>query len=164
MKRFSIRNIAPVVLTGVLLFMPLVVLGQGYQTNGPTGSDYQTNGPTGSSFPGTPTPNTNGSVTPSCNGGACSVQNPLAVSNFCDLLKIVLQALLILGLPVAVIFLVLAGLRYIIAYGKPEAITLANKNLMYTVIGVAVFLGAWTIAQIIKATLVSLGVGGFGSC
>ena len=104
------------------------------------------------------------SVTPTCNGAECSVQNPLAVSSFCDLLKIVLQALLILGLPIAVIFLVLAGFQYITAYGDTTKLGKAHVNLQWTVIGIAIFLGAWTIAQIIKATLVSLGVSGFGSC
>ncbi len=147
--------------------MPLVVFAIGGDTGIPDPSVGGTVGtpssqPPPSSFGG---PITNTSSGPAnCNGRACSVDNPLAVSNFCDLLRIVLQALLILGLPVAVVFLVLAGLRYITAYGNPGSIGKANENLMWTVIGVAIFLGAWTIAQIIKATLVSLGVSGFGSC
>ena len=150
--KLSLRNFAPAVLTAALIFLPLVALGQPLDNSVPGGFDNSVPG----AYPS--------SVTPTCNGAACSVQNPLAVSSFCDLLKIVLQALLILGLPIAVIFLVLAGFKYIIAYGNPGDITKAHENLKWTVIGVARFLGAWTIAQIIKATLVSLGVSGFGSC
>lgn len=160
MKTFSIRNLAPLVMTFALICLPLVAVGQALDNSVPGGFD--------NSVPGgfnnqTPSANTT-SVTPKCNGGTCSIDNPLKVTNFCDLLKVVLQALLILGLPVAVIFLVLAGLRFIVARGRDAELIKAKDNLMYTIIGVAIFLGAWTIAQIIKSTLTSLGVSGFGSC
>jgi hypothetical protein len=176
MKSFSIRNLAPLAVTAALVCMPLVALavtsidgvgGAPTSIDGSGGVPGNVNGSGGTPQPApsypTPTPNVSGG-TPNCNGGPCSVRNPLKVTNFCDLLKIVLQAMLIIGLPVAVIFLVLAGLQFITAYGNSTKITDARKNLQWTVIGVAIFLGAWTIAQIIKATLVSLGVGGFGSC
>jgi len=172
MKSLSIRNLAPIFVTAALLCAPLVALAltdsgnaipPSIQDSGnavpPSQTDFR---PLPSQYI-PPAANTSGG-TPLCNGRACSVENPLAVSSFCDLLKIVLQALLILGLPVAVIFLVLAGFKYITAYGNEKQLTDAHKNLQWTVIGIAIFLGAWTIAQIIKATLVSLGVSGFGSC
>lgn len=140
---------------GFLICLPLVTLAVGV---GETGSGTIFGGTTGA-----PLPSTYGG-TANCGGQPCSVENPLAVSSFCDLLKIVLQALLILGLPIAVIFILLAGLKYITAYGNPGQISKAHENLKWTIIGTAVFLGAWTIAQIIKATLVSLGVSSFGSC
>ena len=93
-----------------------------------------------------------------------SLQNPLKVTNFCDLLKVVLQAILIIGMPVAVVFLVIVGFKFILAQGKPEAIGIAQKNLLHTVIGIAIFLGAWTIAKVIAATMAALGVPGLGSC
>lgn len=162
MKNFSLRAFAPLLLTVAFICLPLVAVGQPPTTvTGQTGSPTTVTGETGSF--GAPTGQTT-SVTPTCNGSACSVDNPLKVTNFCDLLKVVLQALLILGLPVAVIFLVLAGLRFIVARGSETALTKAKDNLLWTVIGVAIFLGAWTIAQIIKSTLTSLGVSGFGSC
>ena len=175
--KLSLRNFAPLVITAALLFVPLVTLavtsiegegGSPTKIDGSGGSPTNIDG-SGGSFRPPPSPYVTpgsypSSFTPTCNGRACSVENPLAVSSFCDLLKIVLQALLILGLPVAVIFLVLAGFQYITAYGNQGQLTKAHDNLLWTVIGIAIFLGAWTIAQIIKATLVSLGVSGFGSC
>lgn len=157
MKFFSPYIIGRIFVTAFLICLPLVTLAvtSGTVNSGSTsGGSFNTGAPLPSSFAG-------GN---NCNGQPCSVENPLAVSSFCDLLKIVLQALLILGLPVAVIFILLAGLKYITAYGNPKAIGKAHENLKWTIIGTAVFLGAWTIAQIIKATLVSLGVSSFGSC
>ena len=171
-KSLSIRNLAPLFVTVAILFTPL--MASALQDSGPAvPPSTQDSGnavpPSQTDFRPPPSPYVTpgaypSSVTPTCNGAECSVQNPLAVSSFCDLLKIVLQALLILGLPVAVIFLVLAGFQYITAYGNEGKLTKAHENIKWTVIGVAIFLGAWTIAQIIKATLVSLGVSGFGSC
>ena len=99
-----------------------------------------------------------------CAGGSNCLENPLQVSNFCDLLKVVLNALIIIGLPVAVVFLVLVGFQFIIAQDNAGRLGTAAKNLRNTVIGIAIFLGAWTIAEVIKATLQALGVTGFGSC
>ena len=170
--KLSLRNFTPLFVTAVILCAPVVALAltdsgsavpPSTQDSGnavpPSQTDFR---PPPSQY--IPPTGSIGGGTPLCNGRACSVENPLAVSSFCDLLKIVLQALRILGLPVAVIFLVLAGFQYITAYGNQGQLTKAHDNLLWTVIGIAIFLGAWTIAQIIKATLVSLGVSGFGSC
>lgn len=158
--KFFIRTYAPLVLTLLLVCLPLVTLAQ--NTVYPPGAN--TVYPPGANTVYPPGSQDSSSRTASCGGGTCSVENPLKVTNFCDLLRIVLDAILILGLPVAVVFLVLVGLKYIVARGNPDKIKDANKNFMWTVIGVAVFLGAWTIAQIIKETLKALGVTGFGSC
>ena len=128
------KTFAPVLLTLVLLCVPLVSLA-------------------------ITTP-----VVGSCPGNAGCLENPLQVSSFCDLLKIVLQALIIIGLPVAVVFLVLVGFQFILARGSDTGLSKAKSNLLHTVIGIAIFLGAWTIAEIIKSTLEALGVSGFGSC
>ena len=99
-----------------------------------------------------------------CLPGSGCLENPLQVSSFCDLLKVVLSALIIIGLPVAVVFLVLVGFKFIIAQGDTGKLEKARENLLHTVIGIAIFLGAWTIAEVIKSTLQALGVSGFGSC
>ena len=160
MKLFSLRTIAPLLFTLVLACMPLLVLAQapgGPQLGG--ASEVQIGGGSGIQI--------GGGLGPQLGGGASDryeLKNPLKVTSFCALLKLVLDALMIIGLPVAVVFLIITGFRYILAMGNPGAIKNANQSLMYTVIGIAIFLGAWTIANIIKVTLQSLGVSGFGSC
>lgn len=159
MKSF-IKKFAPVVLTLVLVCLPLVSLAApDIVPGGDTGSSIIPGGNSGT--PIVPGGNTGYSPQPS---GTFSVENPLRVSNFCDLLRVVLNALILIGLPVAVVFLVLVGFQFIIARGDPTGLTTARRNLLNTVIGIAIFLGAWTIAEVIKATLQALGVTGFGSC
>ena len=141
--KFYIKNLAPLLFTLVIVCLPLV--GIAAENTFPGG--YQS------------APNT---VSGGQNAGR--LDNPLKVTNFCDLLEVVLQALLIIGMPVAVVFLVIVGFKFILAQGKPEAIGIAQKNLLHTVIGIAIFLGAWTIAKVIAATMTALGVPGLGSC
>lgn len=141
--KFYIKNLAPLLFTLVIVCLPLVVIAA--ENTFPGG--YQS------------APNT---VSGGQNAGR--LDNPLKVTNFCDLLKIVLQAILIIGMPIAVVFLVIVGFKFILAQGNPEAIKTAQKNFLHTVIGIAIFLGAWTIAKVIATTMAALGVPGLGSC
>ena len=140
--KFYIKNLAPLLFTLAIVFLPLVGIAA-EMTN--TVGDPITN-----RISSSPT--------------QTSLQNPLKVTNFCDLLKVVLQAILIIGMPVAVVFLVIVGFKFILAQGNPEKIKEAQKNFLRTVIGIAIFLGAWTIAKVIAATMAALGVPGLGSC
>ncbi len=99
--------------------------------------------------------------TPTINGagggvGPVTLGNPLGVKNFCDLVKTLLNIVLAIGVPVAVLFLVWSGFRFILARGRPGELENAKKNFMYVIIGIAVFLGAWTLATIISATIQTL--------
>src|SRR3990167_6631782 len=141
--KFYIKNLAPLLFTLIIVLLPLVGLAATFDSSSPGGATFQSSSPS-------PT--------------QTSLQNPLKVTNFCDLLKIVLQAILIIGMPVAVVFLVIVGFKFILAQGNPEKIKEAQKNLLHTVIGIAIFLGAWTIAKVIAATMAALGVPGLGSC
>lgn len=98
-------------------------------------------------------------VTPtgqSCNSliGFC---NPLSVDSICQALKLFLSALMTLGIPVAVLFLVYAGFLFVWARGSKDGLIHARKNFFYTVVGIAIFMGAWVLGQIIANTLAQLG-------
>jgi hypothetical protein len=100
-------------------------------------------------------------VTPtsrSCNSfiGFC---NPLSVDTICQALKLFLSALLALAVPVAVLFLVYAGFLFVWARGSKDGLVHARRNFFYTVIGIAIFMGAWVLGQIIANTLNQLGGG-----
>ena len=87
--------------------------------------------------------------------------NPLGdIDSFPKLIKAVLDAAFIIGLPIAVLFIVFAGLRFVWARGNESKLTSAKNNLLYTVIGIAVFFGAWTLATIIESTIAALKIGG----
>lgn len=90
--------------------------------------------------------------------------NPLSVSSFCGLVKVLLDAALVIGIPIAVLFIVYAGFKFVMAQGNPEELSSARKNMLYTIIGIAIFVGASLIATVIVNTMVALGVQGIGSC
>lgn len=93
-------------------------------------------------------------------GGSATVQNPLGgINSFCGLIKAILGAVIQIGIPIAVLFIVWAGFKFVLARGNAGKLDEARKNLMYTLIGIGIFLGAWLIATVIANTVNSLGAG-----
>ena len=88
-----------------------------------------------------------------------TVDNPLGPqgSSFCGLIKALLSAAIQIGIPVAVLFIVYAGFLFVLARGAPEKLKEARKNLMWTLIGIAIFLGAWLLVSVITNTVKQLG-------
>jgi len=128
-KYLSIRAVAPLLFTLVVISLPVIVLG-----------DQNTN-------------------------TVGQLQNPLKnISNFCQLIKVVLQAILVIGVPIAVVFLVIVGFKFIIARGNPGELDKAKADFLHTVIGIAIFIGAWAIAKLIAATLAALGASDVNQC
>ena len=128
-KYLSIRAVAPLLFTLVVISLPVIVLG-----------DQNTN-------------------------TVGQLQNPLKnISNFCQLIKVVLQAILVIGVPIAVVFLVIVGFKFIIARGNPAELDKAKADFLHTVIGIAIFIGAWAIAKLIAATLAALGASDVNQC
>lgn len=66
-----------------------------------------------------------------------------------SLLGIIIRA----GIPLIVLAIIYTGFRFVYARGKPEEIKKAKEILLYTVIGTAIILGAWTIATILTNTV-----------
>lgn len=99
-----------------------------------------------------------------CNPGNGDLCNPLAVSSICQLIGLLLKAAIAVGIPIAVLFIVYAGLKFVLARGSPGELGEARNNLVATLIGIAIFLGASLIANVIIATLHQLGVNGVNSC
>ncbi len=151
------------ILVGVLLFIsPLVVLAQGIGSDAVPPPSSQTSGLPPSQTSGAPAPLqqvTNNTIPTGSNG----VQNPLgSINSFCGLIKALIGAAIQIGIPIAVLFIVYAGLKFVLARGNSEALISARTNFMWTVIGIAIFLGAWLLAMVIANTVntVSQGVSG----
>ncbi len=94
--------------------------------------------------------------------------NPLGdTTTVCALIKKLLQAALVIGIPIAVVFLVYAGFLFVWARGSVDGLTKAKKNLGYTLLGIAIFLGAWVLGQVIANTVNAIQPGtvsGTNSC
>ena len=95
-------------------------------------------------------------------GGSTSHQviNPLGgVTSICGLIKALLGAAIAIGIPIAVLFIVYAGLLFVLARGNSEKLADARQNMLYVVIGIAIFLGAWLLASVIANTVNALQAG-----
>jgi hypothetical protein len=130
----------PVLFRVLVLSNPLVAVATQHSSSG-----FGT--PSGSSGFGT----ANGS-------SGTSLENPLRFGSFCQLIKGLLQAIVAIGVPVAVLFLVWVGFKFVLAQGDPTKLSEARKNFLNTVIGIGIFLGAWIIAQVIASTVQQFGV------
>jgi len=85
------------------------------------------------------------------------IENPLgdgsSLPAFVEsLLGIIVRA----GIPLIVLALVYTGFRFVEARGNPGKIEDAKKLLLWTVIGSAIILGAWTIATILTNTITTI--------
>jgi len=91
-------------------------------------------------------------------GGPNTLQNPLKFDSFCQIVGLLINAAVVIGIPIAILFIVWAGFKFILARGSAAALTEARTNLWNTLIGVAIFVGASVIAGVIINTLANLGV------
>ena len=90
------------------------------------------------------------------------LQNPLNYKTICGLINGLLKVFLTIGIPIAVLFLVYAGFLFVWARGSVEGLTKAKNNLFYTLLGIALFLGAWFLGQVIASTVNALSPGTVG--
>ncbi|MBY0328725.1 pilin [Patescibacteria group bacterium] len=95
-----------------------------------------------------------------CKGGEFGIgikfSNPLKVNTIQDAIKLFVNAIVRIAIPIIVVFFLWSGLSFILARGNPEKITKARATFFYTVIGTLLILGAWTITNAIIGTVNSL--------
>lgn len=116
-----------------LLALPVVVWAQVF--------------PPSSTGPLTP-PSSSGGVTP------VTITNPLGdIKDFPTLIKKLFEAILPIGVSIAVLFIVWAGFKFVWAQGKPEELKQARNNFLYTIIGIGIFLAAWSISIVVSNTI-----------
>jgi len=92
----------------------------------------------------------------SLNGGS-TLQNPLKdISSFGDLIAAILDIVVKIGMPIAVLFIIYSGFLFVTAQGSEEKLKKAKTSLLYTVLGTAILLGASVLANAIGSTIESL--------
>lgn len=81
--------------------------------------------------------------------------NPLDddIADIEDLVQILLNVLIIIATPIIVIFIVLAGFKYVTAQGDPSKLEEAKRALVYAIIGGVLVVGAVAIFEIIVGTI-----------
>ncbi|MDD2934921.1 MAG: hypothetical protein PHX25_00405 [Candidatus Pacebacteria bacterium] len=87
------------------------------------------------------------------------IDNPLNASSIQGLIDLIIKAMIEIGTPIAILFLIYSGFLYVKAMGKPAEITKATQAFTWTLVGIAVLLGASILAKVIAGTINQLGVG-----
>src|SRR3989338_936870 len=73
-------------------------------------------------------------------GADLSFKNPLQTQTIYDLMNAILKFALEIGIPIAVVMIIYAGILFVTSRGNPSMITKARTILLYAVIGLAIIL------------------------
>ena len=84
------------------------------------------------------------------------IKNPLKSNTIAELVEKVLEGAIKIGLPLLVLAIIYSGFLFVSAQGNSEKLNEAKQTLLYTLVGSAILLGAWAIAQLISETITSL--------
>jgi hypothetical protein len=110
-------------------------------TNNPPGGNSVGNNPPGGNSVGT-------NIT-------IEIENPLGnnIDTIPKFIEALIEIVLIIGVPIVVLALIYVGFLFVKAQGNAEELTKAKKALLYTLIGAALLLGAFVIANAIGKTV-----------
>ena len=75
--------------------------------------------------------------------------NPIKAGTFGQVVEKLAELLVKIGVPIAAIFLVWAGLLFVMARGDDKKIIAAKSTFYWTVLGTALIVGAYAIAKAI---------------
>ena len=84
------------------------------------------------------------------------IKNPISVNTINEFIKVILIGVIKIGIPIVALAIIYSGFLFVTARGKSEKLTEAKKALMYSLIGAAILLGSWAIAQLISNTVLAL--------
>lgn len=85
-----------------------------------------------------------------------TIINPIKSKSITGLIKTILEGIIKIGMPVVVLAIIYSGFLFVSARGNSEKLGKAKDSLLYTLIGVAILLGSWAIAQLITDTVKAL--------
>lgn len=83
------------------------------------------------------------------------IKNPLGenLDTIPKFIEAIINIVLVVGIPILALAIIYAGFLYVKAQGNPTELEVAHRTLLYTVIGGALLLGAYVIAQAIGSTV-----------
>jgi len=83
--------------------------------------------------------------------------NPISGANTIhEFIQVFLDGALTIGIPIVALAIIYSGFLFVAARGNPEKLETAKQTLLYTIIGAAILLGSWAIAQLISNTVLAL--------
>ncbi len=88
------------------------------------------------------------------------ITNPLGGTTTLDqVLNLIITTVQVIAGILSVVYIILAGLKFVLAAGDPAKITKARAMLLYVVIGIAIIFGAQAISIVVRATITQVGSG-----
>lgn len=87
------------------------------------------------------------------------IDNPINVDSIPDFITAILGAIVAIGAPIAVLFLIYAGFLFVTARGNDTKLTEAKQFLTWTIVGIVILLGAQLLSEIVRGTIQQLGKG-----
>jgi len=84
-----------------------------------------------------------------------TIENPLSseIDTIPKFIEAVLKIVLTVGIPIVALAIIYTGFLFVKAQGKPEELTKAKQSLLFTLIGAALLLGAFVIANAVVSTV-----------
>lgn len=82
--------------------------------------------------------------------------NPINANTVNEFIKTILEGAIKIGIPIIALAIIYSGFLFVVARGNSEKLDKAKDAFMYTLIGAAILLGAWTIAQVVAETVLKL--------
>jgi hypothetical protein len=96
-------------------------------------------------------------TSPSAPSSSGQIVNPIpSVTSVPGLIQKILTGVLKVGIPVVALAVIYCGFLFVFARGNSEKLTKAKDALLWTLIGAAVLLGSWALAQMISTTMLAL--------
>jgi hypothetical protein len=87
-----------------------------------------------------------------------ALNNPLGpeFGTIAGFVKGILGLVMYMGIPMIGLVLVYAGFKFLFARGKSDQISKAVFNIKWAILGIAIFLGAWALANLVDSTIKSI--------
>ena len=95
------------------------------------------------------------------NNTTITLDNPLGdkINDLPSFIYAILEVVFQIGAILSVLAIIYVGFLFVSARGDPEKLVTARKAFLYTIIGIAVLLGATLIASVIDSTVNVLSTG-----
>ncbi len=92
-----------------------------------------------------------------CDPAKGKICNPINQTTIDGFLQTLLVGVIKIGIPIVALAIIYAGFLYVTARGNSEKLETAHKALTFSIIGAAILLGSWALAQLISETVLNLG-------
>jgi Type IV secretion system pilin len=84
------------------------------------------------------------------------LKSPISAQSLDELISNIIDLILFLAVPILVCVFIWIGLRFVLAQGKPREITKIKSDLLWTLVGAAVVIGAKAIQVLVTGTIESV--------